>query len=43
MLASGALDAEGEERLARTYEALDPVRLNEQIDKSLKRVMQHAG
>ena len=43
MLASGALDAEATERLARIYEALDSVRLNEQIDELLRRVMHYAG
>ena len=42
MLASGALDAEATERLARIYEALDPVRLNEQIDQLLRRVLRFA-
>ena len=43
MLASGTLDAKATERLARIYKALDPVRLNEQIDKLLRRVMHYAG
>ena len=42
MLASGALDAEATGRLARISEALDPVRLNEQIDELLRRVMHYA-
>ena len=39
MLASGALDADAELRLERLYDALDPVRLNDDISKALERVM----
>jgi len=42
MLASGALGADGEDRLAVIYEAVDPVLLNEQIDELIERVMHYA-
>ena len=39
MLASGELDTASELRLTRLYDALDPVWLNDEIGKALKRVM----
>lgn len=43
MLASGELDAEAQELLQETYDALDPVLLNTEIERALKRVMRYAS
>lgn len=43
MLASGELDGEAQQLLKGTYDALDLVLLNAEIDRALKRVMRHAS